>query len=327
MLQAQFSQHKECRLSALATLGYNSTVRNPSYISLSDAEWRRRIDALSELYTPCRLCPRKCGALRAQGKAGECGLADEALVGSVNLHHGEEPPISGYKGSGTVFFSGCNLHCLFCQNYPLSQMYNGVKMTIEQLADAYIELQTRGAHNLNLVTPSHVNYHWFVALNIAVRHGFRLPIVYNCGGYDLVEVLELFDGVIDIYMPDAKYRDAMLAVELSQASDYPEINDKALREMYRQVGDLEIDKDGVAIKGLLIRHLMLPGKLKNTLDVVESIASISPHIAVSLMTQYFPAHKAHDSPGMDARVNRAEYRIAEKRCRELGLVNGYFQKL
>jgi putative pyruvate formate lyase activating enzyme len=254
-------------------------------------------------------------------------MADEVFVGSVNLHHGEEPPISGYKGSGTVFFSGCNLHCLFCQNYPLSQMLHGVKFTIEQLADAYLDLQNRGAHNLNLVTPSHVNFQWFSALHIAVEKGFRLPIVYNCGGYDLVEVIELFDGVIDIYMPDAKYRDAELAVGLSEAPDYPNANDNALREMYRQVGDLETDEDGVATKGLLIRHLMLPGKLKNTLDVIESIAAISPTIAVSLMTQYFPAHRAPATPGMDARVTKEDYRIAEKRCRELGLINGYFQRL
>ena len=299
----------------------------PSYLALTESDWRSRIDALREMYSPCELCPRVCRARRANGVAGECGIANELFVGSVNLHHGEEPPISGHRGSGTVFFSGCNLHCLFCQNYPLSQMLHGAPMTIERLADAYLELERKGAHNLNLVTPSHVNLHWFEALYIAVQKGFRLPIVYNSGGYDRVEVLQLFDGVIDIYMPDAKYRDDRLAMKLSQAPDYPRINDAALREMFRQVGTLETDESGVARRGLLVRHLMIPGQLQNTLEVLDAIAGISPDIALSLMTQYFPAHKAPITPGMDARVTRDEYRAAEKRCRELGLVNGYFQRM
>lgn len=299
----------------------------PSYLSLDDSDWRLRIESLREMYSPCELCPRKCRARRADGQAGECGIADTLLVGSVNLHHGEEPPISGFRGSGTVFFSGCNLHCLFCQNYPLSQMVHGAPMSVEQLSQAYLELERKGAHNLNLVTPSHVSHQWFEALSPAVKQGFRLPIVYNSGGYDRVEVLRLFDGVIDVYMPDAKYRDDALAVRLSQAADYSRINDAALSEMFRQVGALETDDFGVARRGLLVRHLMIPGQLANTLAALDAIAGISPDIAVSLMTQYFPAYKAPITPGMDARVARDEYRAAEKRCRELGLVNGYFQRL
>jgi len=299
----------------------------PRYLALSDDEWQNRIGRLRDLFSPCALCPRECGAMRDEGARGECGSAKEALVGSYNLHFGEEPPISGYRGSGTVFFSGCNLHCLFCQNYPLSQLLNGDPVTVDRLTLQYLELEARNAHNLNLVTPSHVNLQWFEALYRAVKKGFKLPIVYNSGGYDLVQVLEVFDGVIDIYMPDAKYGDGALAAALSDAHGYPEINKAALTEMFRQVGPLEVDDRGVARRGLLIRHLMLPGKLENTLSVLDTIAAISADIAVSLMTQYFPAYKAPRTPGMNARITRSEYRAAEKRCRDLGLVNGYFQRI
>ncbi len=207
------------------------------------------------------------------------------------------------------------------------ELRHGEAVTAEKLAGMYLELQRRGAHNLNLVTPSHVNLQWFEALFIAAQNGFSLPVVYNCGGYARVEVLRIFEGVIDVYMPDAKYRDAKLAAELSDAKDYPKVNQAALIEMHRQAGPLVTDAAGIAVRGMLVRHLMLPGKLENTLAVLDDIAAISPDIPVSLMTQYFPAYKAPDTPGMNERVTKAEYRAAEKRCRELGLINGYFQRL
>jgi len=299
----------------------------PSYTNLSEADWQCRLEMLREIFSPCMLCPRTCGARREEDEAGECKSARLAKVGSYNLHFGEEPPISGYAGSGTVFFSGCNLRCLFCQNYPISQMAHGNFAAAEEIAGYYLELQERGAHNINLVTPSHVNLQWFEALYIAAKRGLRLPIVYNCGGYDRVEVLKVFEGVIDIYMPDAKYRDRALAEKLSEAKDYPEVNAAALREMYRQVGPLETDDIGVGVRGMLVRHLMIPGQLDNTIACLEDIAAISPEIPVSLMTQYFPAYKAQATPGMDARVTKEEYRAAEAACRRMGLVNGYFQRL
>ncbi len=302
-------------------------MSEPLYKSLLESGWREKLEQLRELFSPCMFCPRLCGAMRADDEPGECGSGLHASAGSHNLHFGEEPPVSGTRGSGTVFFSGCNLHCLFCQNYPLSQMRHGEAVTAEKLAGMYLELQRRGAHNLNLVTPSHVNLQWFEALFIAAQNGFSLPVVYNCGGYDRVEVLRIFEGVIDVYMPDAKYRDAKLAAELSDAKDYPKVNQAALIEMHRQAGPLVTDAAGIAVRGMLVRHLMLPGKLENTLAVLDDIAAISPDIPVSLMTQYFPAYKAPDTPGMNERVTKAEYRAAEKRCRELGLINGYFQRL
>ena len=268
-----------------------------------------------------------CGAARAENEAGECRSARDAIVGSHNLHFGEEPPISGFAGSGTVFFTGCSLHCLFCQNYPISQMAHGNAVSADELASYYLELQERGAHNLNLVTPSHVNYQWFHALYIAARRGFMLPVVYNSGGYDRVPVLALFDGVIDIYMPDAKYRDSALSAKLSEAADYPEVNALALREMHRQAGPLVTDGHGVGVRGILVRHLMIPGEIDNTLKVMDDIAEINPEIPVSLMTQYFPAYKAHETPGLDRKVAREEYRVAEAHAIKLGLVNGYFQQI
>jgi putative pyruvate formate lyase activating enzyme len=247
-------------------------------------------------------------------------------VSSFNLHHGEEPPLSGWKGSGTIFFTHCNLRCVFCQNYPISHFGHGNQTDAKGIAEMMIELQEDGAHNINLVTPSHV-VPWIIeAVSMARDQGLRLPLVYNSSGYDSFEELKLLDGIIDIYLPDMKYNDNDAAKMLSNAPDYVEKNRAAIKEMYRQVGDLQTDDTGIALRGLIIRHLVLPEGLAGTEEVMQFIASeISQQTAISLMSQYFPAHKAHDFPQITRRISEAEYLLAEQAMEKAGLTEGWRQ--
>jgi putative pyruvate formate lyase activating enzyme len=287
-----------------------------------------RIDQLNKRLTSCRLCPHHCGVNRRAGQLGKCRAGTDLYISSANVHFGEEPPLSGTKGSGTIFFTHCNLACVFCQNYPISQLGNGNRSSVDELAATMLRLQQQGVHNINFVTPSHVVPQIVEAVHLARAKGLVIPLVYNCGGYEEVETLQLLDGIIDIYLPDAKYSDSALAEKYSSATDYWEINQKALREMYRQVGKLSIDDNGIARSGLLIRHLILPNNIAGSREVLEFIAhELSPKTYISLMAQYHPAHKSGQYPELSRRITSEEYEEILSHMGRLGLENGWQQEL
>jgi putative pyruvate formate lyase activating enzyme len=301
----------------------------PSYINLyKSGELLRRVRKAYEALRCCKLCPRECGVNRLKDELGFCRTGKLAKVASHNLHLGEEPPISGSKGSGTIFFANCNLKCKFCQNYPISQLGHGKIVTPKRLAAMMMSLQKRGAHNINLVTPSHVIPQFLAGLYIAIKMGLKLPIVYNSSGYDGMESLHLIDGVVDIYMPDIKYDSNVYAQKLSSAGNYCIFNRIALKEMYRQVGVLECDSDGIARRGILIRHLILPDGMAGSAECFDFIAkNLSKDVVVNLMSQYFPAFKALDDPLMNRRITKAEFQNAKKALLKQGLTSGWIQKL
>ncbi|GAB4232996.1 MAG: radical SAM protein [Acidobacteriota bacterium] len=293
----------------------------PAYRALAAAgELRRRADRLLESLQSCELCPRRCGTNRAAGEEGKCGVARRALVSSWFPHHGEEFCLRGYRGSGTIFFAGCNLKCVFCQNYELSWHLAGDPMGPEELARAMLDLQRRGCHNINFVTPSHVVAQIVEALAIAAEEGLQIPIVYNTSAYDSVETLRLLEGVVDIYMPDLKFGDSRVAARYTAVADYWEVATAAVREMHRQVGDLELTGEGLARRGLLVRHLILPGGLAGSERVLRFLAEeISPNTAVNLMTQYYPAAHAFRYPELNRRISGGEYLAVRRLADQLGL--------
>jgi putative pyruvate formate lyase activating enzyme len=280
---------------------------------------QERIEAAMALLSPCELCPRACGVDRLADEQGFCGTGRRARVASFNAHFGEERPLVGTHGSGTIFFSGCNLGCMFCQNYDISHFAHGREFTAAQLAAGMIQLQDAGCHNINLVTPTHVVPQILAALVLAIEAGLVVPLVYNCGGYESLEVLRLLDGVIDIYMPDAKYADSSVAAELSDAPDYPDHMYRALTEMYRQVGDLRINAEGIAERGLLVRHLVLPDDLAGTARIMEFVASLSPATYVNIMDQYHPCHEAVGHSVLGRRITSSEYAAAVNAALDAGL--------
>ncbi|MFQ5866440.1 MAG: radical SAM protein [bacterium] len=298
-----------------------------SYVELYERGiLKKRKEELNKLLERCHLCPRKCLVNRVQDEKGFCGAGTRVVVSSYNLHFGEEPPISGYRGSGTIFFTQCNLRCCFCQNYPISQLGNGQEVEISELATMMVKLQKLGAHNINFVTPTHFVPQIVEALDLAVREGLKIPLVYNSGGYDSVETLELLEGIVDIYMPDAKYSNPESARTYSRAADYFEVNRKALLEMHRQVGDLKMDRDGIAKWGLLIRHLVMPEDIAGSRSVLEFIAkNISKNTYMSIMAQYHPAHLAFEFPELSRRISKREYDAVLKMADELGLERGWRQ--
>ncbi|MBP8645036.1 MAG: radical SAM protein [Syntrophobacteraceae bacterium] len=275
----------------------------------------------------CTLCPRRCGANRNEGEKGACGIADHLKVAAVNLHPWEEPPISGSQGSGAIFFSGCSLRCVFCQNYPISQMGIGRHFTVEGLAREMLDLQKKGAHNLNLVTGTQ-QIPWVIeALLHAVPRGLSIPLVYNSSGYECLEVIRLLEGIVDIYLPDIKYADPAAASFCSMREDYVRVNRRALLEMWKQVGELRCDSEGVAVRGMLVRHLVLPGDLSGTRDCLYFLSTrMGPSVWVSLMNQYFPAYLAMGMPPLDRKVSLEEYEEAEACLEEFGLVRGFVQE-
>jgi putative pyruvate formate lyase activating enzyme len=276
----------------------------------------------------CELCPHGCGVDRLAGERGVCGMGDLPKVSSWNLHAWEEPPISGHRGSGTIFFSGCTGRCCFCQNYPISQLGYGDVVSISRLANMMLELQRRGAHNINLVTPTHFVPAILAALPHAVRQGLRLPLVYNTSGYERVETLRLLEGVVDIWLPDAKYADDAVARRLSGFQNYVEHNRAALREMLRQVGaELVVDSEGLARRGLIVRHMVLPDGLAGSAAVLAWIAQeLCPQVHVSLMDQYFPAHRAVGDPVLGRKLRPEEYAAALEAIDASGLENGWCQQ-
>jgi putative pyruvate formate lyase activating enzyme len=279
------------------------------------------------LLDDCTICPRECHVNRTTGSLkGICGVDARLKVSSANLHFGEEPPISGARGSGTIFLSGCNLKCVYCQNYPISQFRNGENVTFDKVADMMLDLERRGAHNINFVTPSHYVPQLMAALLMACKAGLSIPIVYNTSGYDKLETLRLLDGIVEIYMPDMRYAEPESALCYSVAQNYPEANRAAIKEMYRQVGDLEINGEGMAIQGLLVRHLVLPEKIAGSKEIFRFLAEeISPETFVSLMSQYFPAHKAVSMEKINRRILPQEYQEALDAFERAGLGNGFIQ--
>ncbi|MFH1830553.1 MAG: 4Fe-4S cluster-binding domain-containing protein [Pseudomonadota bacterium] len=305
----------------------NNFATYPSYLSLfQSGELARRAGRAYAAMKECRLCPRNCGINRLQDEKSFCGIGKFAGVASHNLHFGEEPPISGTRGSGTIFFAGCNMHCRFCQNYPISQLRHGEKVKPHRLAQMMLGLQKRDAHNINLVTPSHVVPQFLAALTIAAKGGLRLPIVYNSSGFEGMDALRLLDGVIDIYMPDIKYATRDAAERCSQAPNYWDVVRPAVKEMYRQVGAFEMDEDGVGKRGLLIRHLVLPGGLAHSKEVFEFISKeLGTDVPVNLMSQYFPAHEAVGDPPLGRRITKQEFKEAENALHRAGLKEGWIQ--
>ncbi len=329
----------------------------PSYINLlKSGELAKRVGIAYRAMKSCKLCPRECGVNRLNDELGFCKSGKIAKVASANLHHGEEPPISGTKGparhaslrlagdpsasalpkacragaggSGTIFFANCNLGCKFCQNYPISHLGNGKNTTPNELASMMLKLQKRGAHNINLVTPSHVIPQFLAGLLIAAKKGLNVPIVYNSSGYDAMGTLDLLDGIVDIYMPDIKYSSDVSAKNLSNAENYCKINRLALTEMFRQVGVLRCSDDGIATRGLLIRHLILPNDLAGSAKCFEFISKNLGHdIPVNLMSQYFPAFKAENDPILGRQITTEEFQKAKKVLLKQGLNSGWIQEI
>ncbi len=280
----------------------------PSYLKLSRDELWRKVSHAEAILKECTLCPRNCKVDRTRGKVGFCRTGDKPYVASWGPHFGEERPLVGRYGSGTIFFSYCNLGCIFCQNWTISHLGEGNEISHERLAQIMLDLQNIGCHNINLVTPTHQMPMILHSIAIASEKGLNLPIVYNCGGYESIEALKILDGVIDIYMPDFKYANPEMALKYSKAKDYPEKAKAAIKEMHRQVGDLIIDERGIALRGLLVRHLVLPDGIAGTEQVVKFIADeISKDTYINIMDQYYPCYKAFEYPPLDRRITTKEY--------------------
>ncbi len=284
--------------------------------------------SLLDRLSSCDICPRECQADRTAGNTGHCQATDTVRIASCNLHFGEEPPISGSRGSGTIFLSGCSLNCLYCQNFPISQQLVGSDISIEQLAEKLLNLQDRGAHNINFVTPDHYFGHIVKAIGQAKKSGLHLPIVCNSSGYQKLSTLKQLQGIIDIYLVDMRYSNDEIARNCSGAKRYKEVNRAAVKEMFRQVGNLECDMSGIASKGVLIRHLVLPGGRSGSKEIFEFLAEdISTDIYISLMSQYFPAYKAVDTPGLDRKITEDEFDKAVEMFYNAGLTNGFVQEM
>ena len=278
----------------------------------------------------CECCPRHCGVDRPAGEAGYCRVPPGILISHAGLHFGEEPPLSGTRGSGTIFFAGCNLRCVFCQNYQISQEFEHNPtwlLTNDELAALMLQLQDEGAHNINFVSPSHMVLQMADAIVLARARGLTIPVVYNSNGYDEVESLRLVRGLVDIYLPDLKYLDNALALKLSAVGDYADIVPGVLREMLHQVGHLQLDDAGIATRGLLVRHLVLPGHLDNSRRCLKFLAEMSPEIAVSIMSQYSPQYRACRYPGIDRTLTEEEYDDIMGYALDLGLDNAFIQEL
>jgi putative pyruvate formate lyase activating enzyme len=293
----------------------------PSYLRLHQSgELDERIRQARALLEDCTVCPRQCRVDRTAGELGFCGTGRLARVASFNLHFGEEEPLVGSGGSGTIFFAQCNLACEFCQNWDIShEGQDATEVAPNQLAYIMLELKRQGAHNINFVTPSHVVPQILEALPEAIQGGLDLPLVYNSGGYDSLETLALMDGVVDIYMPDAKFAHKEYAERFCKASDYPERAMDALAEMHRQVGDLVLDENGVAMRGLLIRHLLMPGGLAGTEEWMAFLAGLSPKTYVNIMDQYRPCGRACNYPELSRSITPQEYEDAKHTAFEAGI--------
>jgi putative pyruvate formate lyase activating enzyme len=293
----------------------------PAYLRLyQTGELFERVDQARALLAECRVCPRECRVDRTAGALGKCRVGAAPMVSAHHAHSGEEPPLVGVYGSGTIFFTGCNLACVYCQNYDISHHRVGEVVSTEALAAMMVALQNRGCHNVNLVTPTHQMPQILAALPLAIERGLMVPLVYNCGGYESLHSLHLLDDVVDIYMPDLKYADPEVGRELSGVADYPQRAQAAVAEMHRQVGDLVIDRRGIAQRGLIVRHLVLPAGLAGTAAVARFLSQeISPGTYLNLMDQYHPCFMAFDHPLLGRRPTEREFADAVRTVREAGL--------
>jgi len=284
-------------------------------------ELARREQALWDLFDPCRLCPRLCGANRRAGRVGVCSSAQDMRVASYGPHPGEERPLSGTRGSGTIFFSDCNLLCVFCQNWQIAHRGDGVQASHDRLADMMMSLQRRGCHNINFVTPTHIVPHIVRAVRLAIPMGLNVPLLYNTGTYDSLEVIQLLDGIIDIYLPDFKFQDAAHSARFAEAPDYPVHAAAAIKEMFRQVGTLQV-VGGIAQRGLLIRHLVMPENTAGTDDFVRWVVSeLGADTHVNIMSQYRPMFRANEYPPLNRGLSQAEFAQAMNWARQVGLRN------
>jgi len=283
-------------------------------------ELEERVERARAILKSCELCPRRCKVNRLEGEKGVCRTASVAVVTSCGPHFGEEAPLVGTHGSGTIFFTHCNLRCMFCQNYNISQLGEGRAASKGELARMMLALQEQGCHNINFVSPTHVVPQILEALQVAVGLGLSIPLVYNCGGYESVETLKILDGIVDIYMPDMKYSDEKNGRRFSGIKNYPSMNQAAVKEMHRQVGNLQMDERGVAKRGLLVRHLVLPNDIAGTEGVVRFIAEeVSTNTYLNVMAQYHPAHRAFKIPALSRPLSRQEFVDAVGLARRYGL--------
>ncbi len=299
----------------------NNIIIRPSYISLfENGELERREKLAWESMAECCLCPHCCITDRLAGQKGFCVTGKYAIVSSAMPHHGEEGPLSGTNGSGTIFFSHCNMACVFCQNWEISADGAGRELTNEELAKIMLALQLEGCHNINLVTPSHIIPHFLSALLIAVENGLNIPVIYNSGGFDTVDSLKLLDGIVDIYLPDMKYGKSKTALRLSGVNDYVKINQAAVLEMHRQVGDLKTNQAGIAYRGLLVRHLVMPGMLDETELILKFLSEkISKSTYTNLMGQYRPCYNANQHPEINIALDIKMFLSAKKLFGKFGL--------
>lgn len=304
----------------------------PSYIKIfNSGEFRKRLPAADKILKSCTSCPRNCNVDRTSGEYGICQSGDLPVVSSYTPHFGEEPVLSGTRGAGNIFFGNCNLRCVFCQNYVISQNYKVERInevSHDRLAQIMIELQNRDCHNIGLVSPTHFTVPILKSIYLAVEKGLRLPIIYNTNGYDSVEMLRLYDGVIDIYLPDFKWGENSVGKTYSRVSDYFDKVKPAIKEMYRQVGSELVYEDGVVVRGLIIRHLVMPNSLAETENVFRFISEeLDKQVHISLMAQYYPANKAEKYPLISRNISYSEYTRATEMLDKFGLENGWVQEM
>ena len=297
----------------------------PLYLEkLTSKDLKEKAEALHELFKECRLCPNECIAKRSEGETGECHSTDEVIISSVGPHYGEEPPLVGTHGSGTIFFTNCNLSCEFCQNYDISHLGIGEKVSTEDLTRSMLKLQQCGCHNINFVTPTHFTPQIVDAFILAIEKGLEIPIVYNCGGYESVETLKLLEDIIDIYMPDIKYSVDENALKFSGIQNYWDVVTKALKEMHRQVGNLKISKRGIAQRGMLIRHLVLPNDIAGSKKVIDFVANnISTDSYINIMDQYRPAYNANKYDKLNRKIIPSEFKVVADYAFSKGLKRGF----
>jgi putative pyruvate formate lyase activating enzyme len=292
----------------------------PAYLKLPPGALSDKVREAEEILKDCTLCPRQCKVDRTSGGRGFCKTGDKPFISSYGPHFGEEKPLVGRFGSGTIFMGNCNLGCIFCQNYTISHLGEGNEISFTKLADIMLSLQKQSCHNINLVTPTHQMPMMLRTIMIASGKGLKLPIVYNCGGYESLHAIQILEGVVDIYMPDFKYIDPAMAKKYSNAEDYPQAAMAAIKEMHRQVGDLIIDQRGIGLRGLLVRHLVLPEGIAGTEGVFRFIAEeISKNTYINIMDQYHPCYKAFDYPSLNRRITHQEYADAVQMAEDAGL--------
>lgn len=300
----------------------------PSYLdAYKNKTLHKKISETLELLENCAICPRKCKINRIKNEHGFCRTGRHAVVCSYFSHHGEEPPVSGTKGSGTIFFANCNMRCIYCQNFEFSQHSEGKEVTTEELASYMIALQKEGCHNINFVTPTHVMPQILEALKLAIEAGLNIPIIYNTSGYELPEIINILEGIVDIYLTDMRYSDNHMALKYSDAPDYPELNRKSTLEMFRQVNTAQFDINEIITRGLIIRHLVLPEDICGTEKILKFISEeLTPETYISLMSQYHPCFEAAANPPLDRRITLDEYERAITLMEQYCLKNGWIQE-